>query len=56
MKLVGTHIQSITKEAQNLLDNPKDYQAMSHSINPYGDGKACERIVDFIKNFQRDKE
>ena len=56
VKLVGTHIQSITKEAQNLLDNPKDYQAMSRSINPYGDGKACERIVDFIKNFQRDKE
>ena len=49
VKLVGTDKQVIIKEAQRLLDNDEAYEKMSRAHNPYGDGKACERIVDFIK-------
>jgi UDP-N-acetylglucosamine 2-epimerase (non-hydrolysing) len=46
--LVGTDTQKIIKETQELLDNSKKYTSMSSLHNPYGDGKACERIIDFI--------
>ncbi len=49
VKLVGTDIDLIISEAQKLLDNNKEYDKMSKSHNPYGDGKACEKIVNFIK-------
>lgn len=49
VKLVGTNPQTIIDEAQKLLDDKIEYERMSKSHNPYGDGKACERIVDFIK-------
>ena len=49
VKLVGTDPQMIIKEAQKLLTDTKEYEKMSKSHNPYGDGKACERIVNFIK-------
>ncbi|GIT98468.1 non-hydrolyzing UDP-N-acetylglucosamine 2-epimerase [Sulfurovum sp. TSL1] len=49
VKLVGTHSQTIIDEAQKLLDDENEYERMSKAHNPYGDGKACERIVDFIK-------
>lgn len=49
VKLVGTDIEKICSEAQNLLDNPECIKAMTEIQNPYGDGRACERIVDFIK-------
>ena len=49
VKLVGTNKETIIKEAQNLLDNTEEYNKMSKAHNPYGDGKACERIVEFIK-------
>ncbi|WP_262250015.1 non-hydrolyzing UDP-N-acetylglucosamine 2-epimerase [Parapedobacter soli] len=48
--LVGTDKQKITMEAQALLDDVNRYQVMSALHNPYGDGKACARIVNFIKN------
>ncbi|MNH35285.1 UDP-N-acetylglucosamine 2-epimerase [compost metagenome] len=50
--LVGTDTQKIIKEAQDLLNNESRYQQMSELHNPYGDGKACERIVNFIKNLK----
>ena len=50
--LVGTDTQKIVKEAQDLLSNADRYQQMSGLHNPYGDGKACERIVNFIKNLK----
>ena len=31
-----------------LLDDPVAYEKMSKAVNPYGDGKACERIVDYL--------
>lgn len=47
--LVGTDKQKIVKETQALLDNQNRYKAMSALHNPYGDGKACKRIVTVIK-------
>ena len=49
VKLVGTSKEIIIKEAQKLLDDENEYNTMSKAHNPYGDGKACERIVNFIK-------
>ncbi len=49
VKLVGTNSQKIIREAQLLLDNKEEYLKMSRAHNPYGDGKASQRIVDFIK-------
>jgi UDP-N-acetylglucosamine 2-epimerase (non-hydrolysing) len=49
VKLVGTDVEVIIKEAQKLLDDKYEYEKMSRAHNPYGDGKACEKIVNFIK-------
>ena len=49
VKLVGTNSQAIIEEAQKLLDDENEYNTMSKAHNPYGDGKACDRIVKFIK-------
>ena len=49
VKLVGTNPQAIIEEAQKLLDDESEYNTMSKAHNPYGDGKACDRIVKFIK-------
>jgi UDP-N-acetylglucosamine 2-epimerase (non-hydrolysing) len=46
--LVGIDTQKIIKETQELLDNSELYSRMSSLHNPYGDGKACERIIEFI--------
>lgn len=45
VKLVGTDYGMIIAEVSRLLDNQCDYNNMSKAVNPYGDGKACERIV-----------
>ena len=44
-KLVGSEVDSIVLEVENLLDNLPAYQRMSNAINPYGDGFAADRIV-----------
>ena len=49
VKLVGTDPNSIIREAQILIDNDEEYAKMSTAHNPYGDGKASEKIVKFIK-------
>ena len=49
VKLVGTDAELIVKEAQNLLDDAAAYENMSKAHNPYGDGKACAKIVEFVK-------
>jgi UDP-N-acetylglucosamine 2-epimerase (non-hydrolysing) len=49
VKLVGTDKEKIIQEAQKLIDNKKEYEKMSKAHNPYGDGKASERIVKFLK-------
>ena len=49
VKLVGTNYNKIVSEVSQLLDDATYYETMSKAVNPYGDGKACERIVEFIK-------
>lgn len=51
VKLVGTDYEKITGEISRLLDDSEYYNAMSRAVNPYGDGKACGRIVSFIADF-----
>ena len=48
VKLVGTNKQLIVNEVNNLLHNEAEYNRMSLSHNPYGDGSASERIITFI--------
>jgi UDP-N-acetylglucosamine 2-epimerase (non-hydrolysing) len=48
VKLVGTDTELIVNEAQELLDNVESYERMSKAHNPYGDGKACQKIVEFF--------
>ena len=45
VKLVGTDYQKIVDNVSRLLDNTEYYNTMSKAVNPYGDGKACERII-----------
>ena len=45
VKLVGTDYGKIVGEVSALLENQEYYDAMSKAVNPYGDGKGCERIV-----------
>ena len=46
--LVGTNQKLIVKEVLDLLSNIQRYKSMSELHNPYGDGLACSRIVEFI--------
>jgi UDP-N-acetylglucosamine 2-epimerase (non-hydrolysing) len=48
VKLVGTNYNKIVSEVAHLLDDAMHYTKMSKAANPYGDGKACERIIDFF--------
>jgi len=48
VKLVGTSYEKIVKEVSTLLKNQEYYDQMSKAVNPYGDGMACERIVQSI--------
>lgn len=48
VKLVGTDYDKIVSEASELLDNEECYDSMSKAVNPYGDGRACERIVNSL--------
>lgn len=49
VKLVGTNYDRIISEVSALLDNEVYYDQMSKAVNPYGDGKACQRIVNKLK-------
>ena len=46
VKLVGTDYDKIVSEVSSLLDDAQYYEKMSRAVNPYDDGKACERIVN----------
>lgn len=48
VKLVGTDYNKIVNEVSALLDNEKYYEEMSKAVNPYGDGLACQRIVEHL--------
>ena len=49
VRLVGTDYDRIVDEVSALLDDRSHYEEMSHAVNPYGDGKACPRIVEKLK-------
>ena len=49
VRLVGTDYHKIMDEVSALLDDRDHYEAMSHAVNPYGDGKACPRIVEKLE-------
>lgn len=51
VKLVGTNRKLIVDEVSRLLTDKNEYNKMANAVNPYGDGKACERIIDAIENF-----
>nr|MBA3985202.1 UDP-N-acetylglucosamine 2-epimerase (non-hydrolyzing) [Flavobacteriales bacterium] len=53
--LVGTDIDKINIETEKLLMDEAHYSQMTKLHNPYGDGKACERIVNFIKKMENEK-
>lgn len=48
VRLVGTDCAKIFNEVSMLLDNTDAYVKMRHAVNPYGDGKACQRIVEVL--------
>jgi UDP-N-acetylglucosamine 2-epimerase (non-hydrolysing) len=51
-KLVGTDVERIFFETERLLTDHEYYLQMSRAHNPYGDGKAGDRIVEVLKEFQ----
>lgn len=50
VKLVGTDYNLILTEVSKLLSDKTEYEKMSRAINPYGDGLACSRIIEFFKS------
>lgn len=50
-KLIGTNPNQILLEAGELLSDPMAYEKMANAINPFGDGKASERIVEIVRNY-----
>lgn len=48
VKLVGTAYEDVLRETNRLLDDEEHYRSMAEAANPYGDGKACERIIKAI--------
>lgn len=51
IKLVGIDTDRIYNEAKQLLTDKVVYDKMAHATNPYGDGKACEKILNYIYNY-----
>ena len=51
VRLVGADTQLIYDTVETLFTDEEEYARMEHAVNPYGDGKACERIVAAIKHY-----
>ena len=49
VKLVGTNHDLIVEQVSRLLEDEGYYNEMSHAVNPYGDGRACDRIVRALR-------
>lgn len=50
VKLVGCDQEILVREAEKLLNDQSEYEMMSRAHNPYGDGKACERVVQLMQD------
>ena len=48
VRLAGVERNRIFQITSELVNNDVEYHKMAHAVNPYGDGKACERIVELI--------
>ncbi|MBQ6021178.1 MAG: UDP-N-acetylglucosamine 2-epimerase (non-hydrolyzing) [Clostridia bacterium] len=48
LRLVGTAERDVYEACKKLLDDPREYEKMAKAVNPYGDGRASERIADII--------
>lgn len=55
VKLVGTDKNKIVEQVTLLLTDDKAYETMSRAHNPYGDGQACQRIINTLKEFSAGK-
>ena len=53
VRLVGTETAAITRNLAELLTDVAAYERMSFAHNPYGDGKACQRILEALLAMQR---
>lgn len=51
VKLVGTNYENIVREVSALIDKRDYYNQMSNAVNPYGDGKACDKIVNRVMKY-----
>lgn len=51
LKLVGTDENCIYKEFKKVVTNKEIYSSMSQAVNPYGDGKASQKIAEILENF-----
>lgn len=52
VRIAGIEEKQIIKEAAKLIEDPKEYEKMAYAVNPYGDGKACERIAARILDWK----
>ena len=48
VKLIGTAYEDVLRETNRLLDDEEHYRSMAEAANPYGDGRACQRIIKAI--------
>ncbi len=55
VRLVGTDYDKIIKEVSALIDDTSVYESMSKAVNPYGDGRACQRIADILAGKSTDR-
>ena len=55
VKLAGIERARIFEMANELVNDKAAYEKMAHAVNPYGDGKACERIVEHIVKYFNNK-
>ncbi len=50
-KLVGTDYQTIVTNASELLSDKTAYEQMANAVNPFGDGKASDRILEIVQRY-----
>lgn len=56
VRVIGVKKDDIVRAANNLIENPTEYDKMAKAVNPYGDGHASERIVQAILDWAKEKK
>ena len=49
LKLVGTEEKNIYTNFKKLIESPEEYSKMKNAVNPYGDGTACNKILEILR-------